>query len=149
MAPARAAPAGFDVVYLPPIHPIGTHQPQGAQQRRAGREPGDVGSPWAIGSDAGGHEAVAAELGGLAAFLHSGARPSGTGMEVALDLAIQASPDHPWVSEHPEWFRHAPRRTIRYAENPPKRYQDVYPFDFHARDPAAAPHCGRPGATWC
>lgn len=130
------AAMGFDVVYLPPIHPIGTTNRKGRNNAEVAG-PGDVGSPWAVGSADGGHEAVAPELGGLEAFLHFRRAAERLGMEVALDLAIQASPDHPWVREHPEWFRRVPNGTIRYAENPPKRYQDVYPFDFHAPDPAA------------
>ncbi|RPH35625.1 MAG: DUF3416 domain-containing protein, partial [Chloroflexi bacterium] len=127
---------GFDVVYLPPIHPIGTTNRKGKNNAEEA-EPGDVGSPWAVGSVDGGHEAVAHELGGLAAFEHFRRAAERLGMEVALDLAIQASPDHPWVAEHPEWFRRAPDGSIRYAENPPKRYQDVFPFDFRSGDPAA------------
>ena len=130
------AAMGFDVVYLPPIHPIGRTNRKGRNNTvRAGR--GDPGSPWAIGSADGGHDAVAPELGGLEAFEHFRAAAQGHGMEVALDLALQASPDHPWVREHPEWFQHLPDGTIRYAENPPKQYQDIYPFDFAGTDPAA------------
>jgi starch synthase (maltosyl-transferring) len=127
---------GFDVIYLPPIHPIGTTNRKGRNNAERG-EPGDVGSPWAVGTPDGGHEAVAPELGGLAGFQHFRRAAERLGMEVALDLAIQASPDHPWVEAHPDWFRRAPDGTIRYAENPPKRYQDVYPFDFRSGDPAA------------
>jgi starch synthase (maltosyl-transferring) len=127
---------GFDVIYLPPIHPIGITNRKGRNDAVQAR-PGDVGSPWAVGSSAGGHDAVAPELGGLEAFLHFRRAAERLGMEVALDLAVQASPDHPWVREHPEWFRRAPDGTIRYAENPPKRYQDIYPFDFHTPDPRA------------
>jgi starch synthase (maltosyl-transferring) len=127
---------GFDVVYLPPIHPIGTTNRKGRNNAEQA-EPGDVGSPWAVGTVAGGHEAVAPELGGLPGFEHFRRAAERLGMEVALDLAIQASPDHPWVAAHPEWFRRAPDGTIRYAENPPKRYQDVYPFDFRTADPGA------------
>jgi starch synthase (maltosyl-transferring) len=129
------ASMGFDVVYLPPIHPIGRTNRKG-RNNEVRAERGDPGSPWAIGSADGGHDAVAPELGGLAEFEHFRAAVEGHGMEVALDLALQASPDHPWVSEHPEWFRHLPDGTIRYAENPPKRYQDIYPFDFAGTDPA-------------
>jgi len=125
---------GFEVVYLPPIHPIGTTNRKGRNNAERAA-PGDVGSPWAVGSADGGHEAVAPELGGLDGFLHFQRAARRLGLEVALDLAFQASPDHPWVREHPEWFRHGPDGSIRYAENPPKRYQDVYPFDFHASDP--------------
>ena len=124
---------GYDVVYLPPIHPIGTTNRKGRNNAEQA-EPGDIGSPWAIGSADGGHEAVAPELGGLEGFQHFRQTAERLGLEVALDLAIQASPDHPWVRDHPEWFRHAPDGSIRYAENPPKRYQDVYPFDFRGPD---------------
>jgi len=127
---------GFDVVYLPPIHPIGTTNRKGRNNAIRAR-PGDVGSPWAVGSEAGGHDAVAPELGGLEAFLHFRRAAERRGLEVALDLAVQASPDHPWVREHPEWFRRAPNGAIRHAENPPKLYQDIYPFDFHTPDPDA------------
>jgi starch synthase (maltosyl-transferring) len=127
---------GFQVIYLPPIHPIGTTNRKGRNNVEQA-EPGDVGSPWAVGSGYGGHAQVAPELGGMAAFLHFRRAAERLGMEVALDLAIQASPDHPWVAEHPEWFHRAPDGSIRYAENPPKRYQDVYPFDFRTPDPAA------------
>ena len=127
------AAMGFDVVYLPPIHPIGRTNRKGRNNALAAGA-GDPGSPWAIGSEEGGHEAVAAELGGLPAFQHFRAAAEQLGMEVALDLAMQASPDHPWVREHPEWFRHAPDGSIKYAENPPKKYQDIYPFDFDQPD---------------
>jgi starch synthase (maltosyl-transferring) len=127
------AAMGFDVVYLPPIHPIGRTNRKGRNNVLAAGA-GDPGSPWAIGSEEGGHEAVAAELGGLPAFQHFRAAAEHLEMEVALDLAMQASPDHPWVREHPEWFRHAPDGSIKYAENPPKKYQDIYPFDFDQPD---------------
>jgi starch synthase (maltosyl-transferring) len=127
------AALGFDVVYLPPIHPIGrTHRKGHENTPRAGRDA--PGSPWAIGGDEGGHTEVAPELGGLEAFDHFRRAAERHGLEVALDLALQASPDHPWVVEHPEWFSHAPDGTIKYAENPPKRYQDIYPFDFGGPD---------------
>ncbi len=129
------ASMGFDVVYLPPIHPIGRTNRKGRNNTVKARRD-DPGSPWAIGSADGGHDAVAPELGGLEAFEYFRAAVEGHGMEVALDLALQASPDHPWVHEHPEWFRHLPDGTIRYAENPPKQYQDIYPFDFAGTDPA-------------
>ncbi len=128
------AAMGFDVVYLPPIHPIGVTNRKGPDNAELAR-PGDPGSPWAIGSAEGGHEAVAAELGGLPAFEEFRLAAVSYGMELALDLAMQASPDHPWVRTHPEWFRRTPDGSIRTAENPPKRYQDIYPFDFHAPDP--------------
>ena len=120
---------GFDVVYLPPIHPIGRTNRKGANnQSRA--EPGEPGSPWAIGAEEGGHTAVHPELGTLADFRRFREAAEEEGMEVALDVAFQCSPDHPWVEEHPEWFRHLPDGSIRYAENPPKKYQDIYPLDF-------------------
>jgi starch synthase (maltosyl-transferring) len=129
------AALGFDVVYLPPIHPIGRANRKG-RNNTVGAKRGDVGSPYAIGSAEGGHEAVAPELGGLEAFQRFRLAVEAAGMELAMDLAIQASPDHPWVRQHPAWFRHAPDGTIKYAENPPKRYQDIYPFDFGNDDPA-------------
>jgi starch synthase (maltosyl-transferring) len=129
------AKLGFDVVYLPPIHPIGRTNRKG-RNNTLGAKRGDVGSPYAIGSAEGGHEAVAPELGGLEAFERFRGAVEKQGMELALDIAIQASPDHPWVREHPAWFRHAPDGSIRYAENPPKQYQDIYPFDFGNDDPA-------------
>jgi starch synthase (maltosyl-transferring) len=127
---------GFDVVYLPPIHPIGRTNRKGRNNSLDAKR-GDVGSPYAIGSAEGGHDAVASELGGLEAFTRFREAAEGHGMEVALDIAIQASPDHPWVGEHPEWFRHAPDGTIKYAENPPKKYQDIYPIDFGNDDAGA------------
>jgi starch synthase (maltosyl-transferring) len=123
------ADMGFDVVYLPPIHPIGTTARKGRNNAlHAG--PGDPGSPWAIGSPDGGHDAIHPELGTFADFDAFVARTRELGMEVALDLALQTSPDHPWVTEHPDWFRHRADGTIAYAENPPKKYQDIYPLSF-------------------
>src|SRR5262245_30885283 len=120
---------GFDVVYLPPIHPIGTTGRKGRNNAlHAG--PGDPGSPWAIGSPAGGHDAIHPELGTFADFDAFVARTRELGMEVALDLALQTSPDHPWVTGHPDWFSHRADGTIAYAENPPKKYQDIYPLSF-------------------
>ena len=120
---------GFDVLYLPPIHPIGRAFRKGRNgSPTAG--PDDPGSPWAIGGPEGGHDAIHPELGTLEDFRHLLAAAAGHGLEVALDIAFQCSPDHPYVSEHPEWFRHRPDGTIQYAENPPKKYQDIYPFDF-------------------
>jgi starch synthase (maltosyl-transferring) len=130
----RAAAMGFDVVYLPPIHPIGLAHRKGRNNALT-TEPGDPGSPWAIGGAEGGHTAVHPDLGTLDdfdGFVEAAAR---RGLEVALDFAIQASPDHPWVREHPEWFFHRPDGTIKYAENPPKKYQDVYPVNFVGDDP--------------
>jgi starch synthase (maltosyl-transferring) len=123
------AEMGFDVLYLPPIHPIGTTHRKGANNSPAAR-PGDPGSPWAIGSSEGGHDAVHPDLGTVADFDRLVARAREHGLEVALDVAFQCSPDHPWVRRHPEWFRHRPDGTIQYAENPPKKYQDIYPLNF-------------------
>ncbi len=120
---------GFDVAYLPPIHPIGESFRKGKNNSLA-VEPGDPGSPWAIGSRAGGHKSVHPELGTLEDFDHFVATAHELGLEVALDIALQCSPDHPYVKEHPEWFRSRPDGTIQYAENPPKKYQDICPFDF-------------------
>ena len=125
----NVAALGFDVVYLPPIHPIGTSFRKGRGNSLA-TEPGDPGSPWAIGSADGGHKAVEPGLGTLEDFHAFVAAARRLGLEVALDLAYQCSPDHPYVHEHPEWFRHRPDGTIKYAENPPKKYQDIYPLDF-------------------
>jgi starch synthase (maltosyl-transferring) len=129
----RIADMGFDVLYLPPIHPIGTSFRKG-RNNALHAAPDDPGSPWAIGSPAGGHTAVDPGLGTLADFDAFRAAAERHALEIALDLAWQCSPDHPWVSEHPEWFRHRPDGTIKYAENPPKKYQDIYPFDFECED---------------
>jgi starch synthase (maltosyl-transferring) len=127
------ASLGFDVLYLPPIHPIGVTARKGrGNSPTAG--PGDVGSPWAIGAHEGGHEAIAPELGTFDDFDRLVAEARAHGIDLAMDLAFQCSPDHPWVSEHPEWFRHRPDGTIACAENPPKRYEDIYPIDFHTTD---------------
>ena len=125
---------GFDVVYLPPIHPIGTVNRKGPNNT-LDPAPWDVGSPWAIGSAAGGHDAIHPDLGTEEDFRAFVARTRELGMEVALDFALQAAPDHPWVTEHPEWFTTKPDGTIAYAENPPKKYQDIYPINFD-NDPA-------------
>jgi len=129
------AAMGFDVLYLPPIHPIGTTNRKGRNNALASG-PDDPGSPWAIGSAKGGHDAVDPALGTIADFDAFVARARRAGLEVALDYALQCSPDHPWVREHPEWFRHRVDASIRYAENPPKRYQDIYPIDFESSDAA-------------
>ena len=126
---AAIAAMGFDVVYVPPVHPIGTTNRKGPNGTLAPR-PGDPGSPWAIGSKDGGHDAVHPDLGTIADFDRFVAAINGYGMEIALDLALQASPDHPWVAEHPEWFTTRADGTIAYAENPPKKYQDIYPLNF-------------------
>jgi len=126
------AAMGFDVVYLPPIHPIGRTHRKGRNNSLTTAD--DPGSPWAIGSDEGGHMAVEPGLGTLDDFEQFVETASHLGLAVALDIAFQASPDHPWVHEHPEWFRHRPDGSIKYAENPPKKYQDIYPFDFASSD---------------
>ncbi|MFG2779345.1 alpha-1,4-glucan--maltose-1-phosphate maltosyltransferase [Streptomyces prunicolor] len=126
--PAVAA-MGFDVVYLPPVHPIGTTHRKGANNTlHAG--PDDVGSPWAIGSRHGGHDAIHPDLGAEDDFRHFVAAARELGLEVALDLALQCSPDHPWLTEHPEWFHHRADGSIAYAENPPKTYEDIHQLDF-------------------
>jgi starch synthase (maltosyl-transferring) len=130
----RAAAMGFDVVYLPPIHPIGRAHRKGRNNTLTAG-PDDPGSPWAIGGIEGGHDAIHPELGTLQDFDAFVAEATRRGLDVALDFAIQASPDHPWVREHPEWFFHRPDGTIKYAENPPKKYQDVYPISFYGADP--------------
>ncbi|NKQ28091.1 maltotransferase domain-containing protein, partial [Streptomyces galbus] len=130
---ARRLPAiaemGFDVVYLPPIHPIGTTFRKGPNNALSAT-PDDVGVPWAIGSPEGGHDAVHPRLGTLEDFRWFVEQARSLDLEVALDFALQCSPDHPWVSKHPEWFHHRPDGTIAYAENPPKKYQDIYPIAF-------------------
>ncbi len=124
---------GFDILYLPPIHPIGTTNRKG-KNNRTDPSPDDVGSPWAIGSTAGGHTAVDPDLGTLDDFKRFMTKANACGIDIAIDIAFQCSPDHPWVTEHPEWFRHRPDGTIAYAENPPKRYEDIYPIDFETDD---------------
>lgn len=120
---------GFDVIYFPPIHPIGRARRKGRNNTLDARAD-DVGSPWAVGAAEGGHDAILNELGTLADFQRLIRRAGEHGLEIALDVAFQCSPDHPWVSEHPEWFRRRADGSIQYAENPPKKYQDIYPFDF-------------------
>jgi starch synthase (maltosyl-transferring) len=127
------ASMGFDVLYLPPIHPIGRAFRKGPNNSLTPR-PDDPGSPWAIGSEEGGHTAVEPGLGTIEDFDRFVAAAERHGLEVALDIAFQASPDHPYVREHPEWFRHRPDGTIKYAENPPKKYQDIYPINFESED---------------
>ena len=127
------ADMGFDVLYFPPIQPIGRVNRKGANNAlRAG--PRDVGSPWAIGSAEGGHKEVLPELGTLEDFKRLVDRARSFGIEIALDLAFQCAPDHPYVSAHPQWFKHRPDGSVQYAENPPKKYQDIYPFDFESDD---------------
>lgn len=125
----RAARMGFDTVYLPPIHPIGEINRKGRNNTLT-PEPHDVGSPWAIGSKDGGHDAVHPALGTLKDFDAFVAHAKKLNLEIALDLALQAAPDHPWAAAHPEWFTVLPDGTIAYAENPPKKYQDIYPLNF-------------------
>ncbi len=120
---------GFDVLYLTPIHPIGQSFRKGRNNALTATAD-DVGSPWGIGSEVGGHTAIHPDLGTFADFEYLRQQAARHGMELALDLALQCSPDHPWVTEHPEWFRHRADGSIRYAENPPKKYQDIYPLDF-------------------
>ena len=120
---------GFDVLYLPPIHPIGRTARKGPNNTLTAADD-DPGSPWAIGSPEGGHTAIHPDLGTIEDFSHLVAEVRAHGMELALDYALQCSPDHPWVREHPEWFHHRPDGTIAYAENPPKVYQDIVPINF-------------------
>jgi len=127
------ASMGFDVVYMPPIHPIGKAFRKG-RNNTLDAQPGDVGSPWAIGDASGGHKAIHPELGTHDDFRHLVDSAKAHGIEIALDLAYQCSPDHPYVKEHPEWFVHRPDGSIQYAENPPKKYQDIYPLDFECPD---------------
>ena len=124
---------GFDVLYFPPIHPIGVTNRKGRNNTESAT-PGDVGSPWAIGAAEGGHDSIDPALGddGDLAALVEALRAHG--MELALDLALQTSPDHPWLREHPEWFQHRPDGSLKYAENPPKRYQDIHNFDWDTKE---------------
>jgi starch synthase (maltosyl-transferring) len=128
---AYVAAMGFDVVYVPPIHPIGTTYRKGGNNTLV-PTPDDVGSPWAIGGPDGGHTAIHKALGTLTDFRKFVQMAKQHGLDVALDLAYQCSPDHPYIKEHPEWFRRRPDGSIQYAENPPKKYQDIYPFDFES-----------------
>jgi starch synthase (maltosyl-transferring) len=122
---------GFDVIYLPPIHPIGKTNRKGRNNSLIAA-PDDPGSPWAIGSEAGGHDAVHPDLGTEADLRSLTARARELDMDIALDFAIQCSADHPWLKEHPEWFHHRPDGTLKYAENPPKRYQDIYNVNWNS-----------------
>ncbi|MGH9053115.1 MAG: maltotransferase domain-containing protein, partial [Acidimicrobiia bacterium] len=124
---------GFDVLYLPPIHPIGVTNRKGANNALVA-EPDDPGVPWAIGSEEGGHTAVHPQLGTLGDFRRLVELAQELGLEIALDIAFQTSPDHPYARKHPQWFRHRPDGTIQYAENPPKRYEDTYPFYFETEE---------------
>ncbi|MGH8945985.1 MAG: maltotransferase domain-containing protein, partial [Acidimicrobiia bacterium] len=125
---------GFDVLYLPPIHPVGITLRKGPNNT-LGAGSDDPGVPWAIGSEEGGHTAIKKELGTIKDFRSLRDAVRDHGMELALDIAFQCSPDHPWTKEHPEWFEHRPDGSIQYAENPPKKYQDIYPLDFETSDP--------------
>jgi starch synthase (maltosyl-transferring) len=127
---------GFDILYLPPIHPIGETARKGKNNAQTA-EPGDVGSPWAVGGKEGGHKAIHPDLGDFKDFEALVKEAKKRGIEVALDIAFQCAPDHPYVKDHPEWFKHRPDGTIQYAENPPKKYQDIYPFDFECADAEA------------
>jgi starch synthase (maltosyl-transferring) len=128
---ADIAAMGFDVVYLPPVHPIGETYRKGRNNALTA-SPGDPGSPWAIGAAAGGHTAIEPGLGTIDDFDRFVRLANRLGLDVAIDIAFQTSPDHPWVREHPEWFRHRPDGSIKYAENPPKKYQDIYPINFES-----------------
>jgi starch synthase (maltosyl-transferring) len=129
----KLAELGFDVIYLPPIHPIGKTNRKG-RNNSLDAAPGDPGSPWAIGSEEGGHEAIDPELGTLDEFERLVLEARGHGLEIALDFAIQCSADHPWLREHPEWFNRRPDGTLKYAENPPKRYQDIFNVNWDCQD---------------
>jgi starch synthase (maltosyl-transferring) len=127
------AEMGFDVLYFPPIHPIGRINRKGLNNTLAAT-PKDVGSPWAIGAAEGGHKDILPQLGSLEDFRHLLRKARGLGIEIALDIAFQCAPDHPYVKAHPQWFKHRPDGSVQYAENPPKKYQDIYPFDFETED---------------
>ncbi len=127
------AQLGFDVLYLPPIHPIGRINRKGANNALTAASE-DVGSPWAIGSIEGGHKDILPQLGTLRDFKSLVGKARECGIDIALDMAFQCAPDHPYVRSHPEWFRHRPDGSVQYAENPPKKYQDIYPFDFESED---------------
>jgi starch synthase (maltosyl-transferring) len=129
----QLAELGFDVLYLPPVHPIGVTNRKG-RNNVEGAEPGDPGSPWAIGGIDGGHDALHPDLGTDADFRALVRTAASLGIDVALDFAIQCSPDHPWLREHPEWFQHRPDGSLKYAENPPKRYQDIHNVDWDSED---------------
>jgi starch synthase (maltosyl-transferring) len=127
------ASMGFDVLYLPPIHPVGITKRKG-KNNSTSAHPDDPGSPWAIGAPQGGHKEINPDLGTLDDFLALKRKAEERGIELAMDIAFQATPDHPYVKDHPSWFKHRPDGTIQFAENPPKRYEDIYPFDFENED---------------
>ncbi|MGH7623619.1 MAG: maltotransferase domain-containing protein, partial [Gemmatimonadaceae bacterium] len=133
LALPRIAELGFDVVYLPPVHPVGISARKGPNNT-LDATPNDVGSPWAIGNELGGHTAVEPKLGTLEEFDRMVATANELGLEIALDYALQCSPDHPWLTQHTEWFYVRPDGTIKYAENPPKKYQDFFPLNFWCED---------------
>jgi starch synthase (maltosyl-transferring) len=124
---------GFDVLYLPPIHPIGETKRKG-KNNSVKAQPGEPGSPWAIGGKEGGHKSIHPQLGPMDEFSDLIKNAEEKGIEIAMDIAFQCSPDHPWVKEHPEWFRHQPDGSLQYAENPPKKYEDIYPINFESDD---------------
>ena len=126
----RIRDMGFDVLYFPPVHPIGRINRKGPNNTLT-PEPHDVGSPYAVGAAEGGHDAIHSELGTLHDFLHLRSAAEAHGLEIALDFAIQCAPDHPWLREHKDWFAWRPDGTVRYAENPPKKYQDIVNVDFY------------------
>ncbi|MGC1244439.1 MAG: alpha-1,4-glucan--maltose-1-phosphate maltosyltransferase [Chryseosolibacter sp.] len=129
----RIASMGFDVLYLPPIHPIGKVNRKG-KNNNVRAEEGEPGSPWAIGSDEGGHKSIHPELGTIDDFKRLISEAKKSNIDIAMDIAFQCAPDHPYVKEHPQWFRQRPDGSIQYAENPPKKYQDIYPFNFESED---------------
>jgi starch synthase (maltosyl-transferring) len=124
---------GFDVLYFPPIHPVG-HTHRKGRNNNPVADPDDPGTPWAIGSEEGGHKSIHPQLGTLEDFQSLIAKAREYDIEIALDIAFQCSPDHPYVKQHPEWFRWRPDNTVQYAENPPKKYEDIYPFDFQTEN---------------
>ncbi len=127
------AEMGFDVLYLPPVHPIGRVKRKGKNNTLIAT-PDDPGSPWAIGAEEGGHRGTHPALGTLEDFRSLVARAKMLDIDIALDIAFQCAPDHPYVQEHPSWFRRRPNGTVQFAENPPKKYEDIYPFDFESED---------------
>jgi starch synthase (maltosyl-transferring) len=129
----RIATMGFDILYMPPIHPIGKINRKG-KNNNVRSTPGEPGSPWAIGSDEGGHKSIHTELGTLDDFKKLIAEATRYDIDIAMDIAFQCAPDHPYVKEHPDWFKQRPDGSIQYAENPPKKYQDIYPFNFESAD---------------
>jgi starch synthase (maltosyl-transferring) len=129
----RVAAMGFDVLYFPPIHPIGKLNRKG-KNNSVKAKAGEPGSPWAIGSDEGGHKSILPALGSLDDFKKLVGEAKNLGIDIAMDIAFQCAPDHPYVTEHPDWFKQRPDGSIQYAENPPKKYQDIYPFNFESDD---------------